>query len=347
MKKKLIYILTSNLAHAGITLKVQSQRALLDETYKTTLLYYRYSKSDTVFKKLWAYVVFHYFFLQASVSRGTFYIRYNAKFPLIYLLLIPVSLYKRIIIEHNSVYTQELPFLGRRSEAVLHKLSATLCRFIRCSHNMMTEDMRVKINQEFHFKHTQVCPNVIPKLPRKVSLAPILHKRLKSIKKTGKKWGIFVGSDAPWHGIQIIIDTFKDRNDCEILIVGNINTEKYTYPKHFHFIAKQSIATVFALYKDCDFGIGSMRWDILGYQDVSALKTQEYLAAGLPILINYNDPYETLPTSTGIIFNIRKNPSAVTEIMTATPTPKAFQNFFSEIKKTYSLVADCKISNNS
>lgn len=114
---------------------------------------------------------------------------------------------------------------------------------------------------------------------------------------TGKELNLIVlaGSEAPWHGIDILLNSLeKYKGDCivNVYLAGKVSESIQERVRH--------LSTVFCLptlYGDelnqvinrCHIGIGTLGIDTSFMKEACTLKVREYWARGLPFVIGYTD----------------------------------------------------------
>ena len=98
---------------------------------------------------------------------------------------------------------------------------------------------------------------------------------------------VFIGNYREWYGVDKIITLAKEFPDWTIHLIGEI-PQDHKYPNLIyhgqlsHIDAKKIIA-------NCDIGISSLALHRIPLSEASPLKSREYLALGLPIIISYDD----------------------------------------------------------
>lgn len=98
------------------------------------------------------------------------------------------------------------------------------------------------------------------------------------------------GTDAPWHGYEIIRDALlKTSFNCKLYIVGDIT--KDVEDERFVFTGKLTSNEIDQLVdrENIHIGIGSLALPLVGLNEACPLKVRQYLARGLPVLYNYFD----------------------------------------------------------
>lgn len=227
-----------------------------------------------------------------------------------------LSFVKRVYIEHNTLLSNELQFLGRTFE---HKLHLTLMAFLRRTHIhhiAVNHELLKHLQTDFYVKsdYSMYLQNgfLMPFLDKsKIDLAK-LHF-LANSKKPYQKLAVFCGNGYPWHGLDTILSLIKQTPNVFLIIVGPYDGATQL-PENALLAGKLSTDTLYSLYKICDFAISTFRWDMLGIHEGSPLKTREYLCFGLPILVNYYDCAEDFAVLKPFVFNYKTSKTALHDI---------------------------------
>ena len=98
------------------------------------------------------------------------------------------------------------------------------------------------------------------------------------------------GTDAPWHGYEIIRDAvLKSSSKFRLYVVGDIR--KDVDDERIIFTGKLKSNEIDQLVdrKNIHIGIGSLALHLVGLNEACPLKVRQYLARGLPVLYNYYD----------------------------------------------------------
>lgn len=98
------------------------------------------------------------------------------------------------------------------------------------------------------------------------------------------------GTDAPWHGYEIIRDSLlKSSFNCKLFIVGDIT--KDVDDERFVFTGKLKLKEIDLLIdrENIHIGVGSLALHLVGLNEACPLKVRQYLARGLPVIYNYYD----------------------------------------------------------
>ncbi len=99
-----------------------------------------------------------------------------------------------------------------------------------------------------------------------------------------------------WQGLDILLEQIENNTDLppfELHLAGKISPDSIDRCKREPRIKFHETLTseqLFELYQSMDLGIGSLAVTKKGMTQATALKVREYLAAGLPLVLNYDDP---------------------------------------------------------
>jgi hypothetical protein len=99
---------------------------------------------------------------------------------------------------------------------------------------------------------------------------------------------VFIGSDnQKWHGINKIIELSKIKKKWNFHIIGiSNNLDKLDNVKFYGMLSKEEYLKIFS---QMDVAIGTLALYRIKLYEACPLKTREYLARGLPIIIGYDD----------------------------------------------------------
>ncbi len=101
---------------------------------------------------------------------------------------------------------------------------------------------------------------------------------------------------SPWHGLDALLEQIKSSSNLppfELHLVGRLKPEmekKYHDVPEFTLHGTLEREQVLNLYRRMHLGVGSLMFSTIGLTQATPLKVREYLAAGLPIVLGYNDP---------------------------------------------------------
>ena len=313
--KSLLYILPTGKAHVGIFNKVEGQLKALSHLYNTSFIYYDYKKSDFLLIKVIKNIVFSIKSLFLVLFFSEIYYRYNPKAIFINLLLLPVSLFKSIKIEHNTFYEYELSFLGRKKELLLHMVTQYLFKYFPMQHTVVHKELiSYLVNKDIPSKNITFFQNgYLNTIFDKEKVDRCIIEYIKNLKNDQNRVAVFVGNGYDWHGLDRIVTLFKDVNCVELIVVGPY--EKNSTFSNIHFLGKVTIETLKESYKYVDFGVGPFAWDRINISEGCPLKTREYLFHGLPILVNYTDWAIEDEDLRPYVFNLKKEPKSFEKLL--------------------------------
>jgi hypothetical protein len=102
---------------------------------------------------------------------------------------------------------------------------------------------------------------------------------------------VFIGTPQhPWHGIEIILVLAeRTKEELEFHVIGEHFKDKQNLPNNLKSYGYLETEEYRDLIANCDIGIGTLALNNAGIEEASPLKVREYVAAGLPIIIGYND----------------------------------------------------------
>ncbi|RAP34057.1 hypothetical protein DID75_00335 [Candidatus Marinamargulisbacteria bacterium SCGC AG-410-N11] len=300
----LAYIFPTNLEHAGLKIKFLGQLKALSKKYYVRSHYFNYLTSDNLIKKLCLYLWFEIKSCLFIMVSSRVYIRYNPKSIFTNCFSILFSIFKPIYLEHNSILSNELPFINRTIENQIHALFYWLFKYFPFSHVSVTKEIKNHL-MSLGFKSDQIMyiqNGYLPPDKNEQFVNQSLIERVKSFQHSYQKLAIFVGNGYSWHGIQSLISITEQFPDLGFIIVGPYNINENH--KNLMYTGKQSPETISQLYKMCFIGIGSLNFKSIQLTEACPLKTREYLANGLPILVNYKDCASDIPELSPYIFHL-------------------------------------------
>lgn len=98
---------------------------------------------------------------------------------------------------------------------------------------------------------------------------------------------VFVGSPGQaWHGVDKLVSVADQFSDMDFHIVG---ASVLNAPSNFFLHGFMNWEDLSALYEKMDFGFGTLALHRINVDEISPLKTREYLAYGLPVIGAYED----------------------------------------------------------
>jgi hypothetical protein len=105
---------------------------------------------------------------------------------------------------------------------------------------------------------------------------------------------MLVGKLYNWHGLDLLLESFKNYTDSiiKITIIGNVEEgfkNKHSLNKNIVFINYLQKNELQKYISQSHIGLGSFALFRIKLNEASVLKVREYLAAGMPIFIGYKD----------------------------------------------------------
>lgn len=312
--KKLLYVYAFSLKASGVYIKLQGQIKAFEKKYNVTLISPQFNKNGSVFHKLIAFLLFQIKAFFYSLKKDILYVRYSPYIILYNIFLIPISFVKTVYIEHNSKMEQELELANKKLALKIHRMFLFMSKFGNVFHIGVTKEICISLEENISISKIKYIQNGYSELNiNKSKTDKEVLTNLKNMKEKYDKLGIFVGNNYPWHGVDKVIELFKNMKNILIVIVGDYNIQSSI--NNICFLGKLNINTLKEIYTICDFGIGSMALDIIKLKEACPLKTREYLFNGLPILVNYKDSASDIPKLNKYIFNIKENADALSGLL--------------------------------
>lgn len=98
---------------------------------------------------------------------------------------------------------------------------------------------------------------------------------------------VFVGSAGQaWHGLDQILLMAAELKECDFHIVGDLVHDAPSNVRSYGHVGWDELDKI---YRKMDFGIASLALHRIGVNEITPLKTREYLAYGLPVIGAYDD----------------------------------------------------------
>jgi glycosyltransferase involved in cell wall biosynthesis len=139
----------------------------------------------------------------------------------------------------------------------------------------------------------------------------------------------FIGTNQSWHGLDKLLELAQKLQDFEFHIIGDIN--QISHLPNVHYYGHIDNLEAKRILKNCDIGISSLALHRINLNEASPLKSREYLALSLPIVIAYEDT--DLPGSYPFVFkientenNIKDNADKIREFCVKTKGNKAIRD---------------------
>jgi len=100
---------------------------------------------------------------------------------------------------------------------------------------------------------------------------------------------IYLGSDQPSQGIEIIITLAREIPELSFDIVGPLAERLGDCPRNVTAHGYLPQTRYRPIMERADLGLGCLALHLKGLNEACPLKTREYLAAGLPVIVGYTD----------------------------------------------------------
>jgi len=115
------------------------------------------------------------------------------------------------------------------------------------------------------------------------------HPILQLPNELSKPGFFFIGQDhQPWHGVDRILKLAELLQEFDFHLVGVTNKNEST-AKNVIFYGPLSEDEYLPIAESCIVGLGTLNLEYKSMHEASSLKTREYLALGLPIIIRHTD----------------------------------------------------------
>lgn len=290
--KNILYILNEVFGDSGVHKKVRSQVNALDKLFPSCFLLSPPMIPNRVLRLFVNHIIFPLTVCSFLVKKdiGFIYYRYHIRGVILNVCLLVVAAVFRVklIVENNT-----------NNEFELKATKKGFYKFFLVKINKFQESLLYSISRcvvVFTPELATYVKNISGK-DNVLLLTNGYDTKLESIridfsKRTGDLAGIFVGKQVPWHGVQEIINLFREKKHVILYMVGDIDPSKVTCKNclcEVKFTGFLSGSDLYDLYKKCDFAIGPMRLDVKHMTQAAPLKVREYLFFGLPIIISYED----------------------------------------------------------
>lgn len=183
------------------------------------------------------------------------------------------------IMEVNSDDIVERKLSMRKTKFIYYLLSRSIA--IRLASGI------VCVSYELARKFNNISKKVIT-IPNSINLS-----RIKPVPPADNKEPVlvFIGTKGKiWHGIDKIIKMAQAFPEWNFEIIGDIKPEVSEIPNNVRLHGYQEGKEYEKILSKCDIGIGTLALHRINVYEISPLKTLEYLAYGLPVIIGYKDP---------------------------------------------------------
>lgn len=125
---------------------------------------------------------------------------------------------------------------------------------------------------------------------------------------------ILLGVNAPWHGLDRIINGLKNyKGDFKLTlyVIGDVTHIDCPYVVYLGYLNQEKINHFFAT-NNIHIAIASLALHRINISEASVLKAREYLARGIPFILGYNDTdLENNEYIKPYVFRVKSDDSAV------------------------------------
>ena len=307
-QKNLIYLFPSFLEHPGLQRKVSGQVKGLNALYNCQLYAIPSSALHSKWHRALAYFRFTIHSIIKAIQCDMTYIRLNAKYPLLLYILSKLASKKPIIIEVNSNYNVELPYLGRHFEYkcyqwIMKKLIHSKAHLAFPSQTVYDEVKQVHPHtHQVHFLQNGYIKDDAPLTDHEETKLRQLITTIQALKKPDTKLAVLVSSVPSPRAIDLI-QVLTHYPTLKLVSIGSESLN--SIHASITYIPTISPKILDHLLPYFDLGVAPQYSHETGFFGGSILKTCAYLANGLPIITDYEDSLETTELSP-YIFNFRK-----------------------------------------
>jgi hypothetical protein len=209
-----------------------------------------------------------------------------------------------IVFEHNTLETDELK---------LRSSGSFWYRYFYFNEKWFGKKVRLKsagmigVTGEIAARQMHIVNNRTPAvvISNGIDVTRVKVKKQRHV-KTRVNLLFLAGSRAPWHGVDILLNSLKKYKgviQVHCYIAGDIEEDLVSEARmmpNVTLLESQSNDSLDALIEECDVGIGSLALFRNNMREACTLKVREYWARGLPFVIGYDD--------TDLIGNLSMNP---------------------------------------
>lgn len=205
-----------------------------------------------------------------------------------------------VVYERHGLFQPALTYLSRRHPTVLEINGDDLAEWWRLDKRKFAYDVATRgfrfrsvagavfvargLKESRRFRHLRHRPALVA--PNGVSLADVLplppssaHNRL-----------VFAGHPrSPWHGLERLMRLATQRPDWTIDIVGPGPADLPAVPRNVTLHGLLQGDAYRKVVGQATVAVSSLAMSRAGLTDASPLKTREYLALGLPVIVGYQD----------------------------------------------------------
>ena len=206
-----------------------------------------------------------------------------------------VSTYRgKIIFEHNTIEKKELNI--RQSDSFYY-------RYFEWGEQIFGKKVRklaaglIGVTPEITQWQDAISNNVIPccTITNGIDVMRVKERKENPFAGDELRFVLLAGSAAPWHGIDILLDSierYKGKTKLHCCIAGNVTPEvrdRIQANKNVTLLPHQTGEQLDRLIDDCHIGIGSLGFKNSFLTQASSLKVREYWSRGLPFVLGYDD----------------------------------------------------------
>lgn len=231
------------------------------------------------------------------LAADTAYYRYSPACPLANLWIGLLASRRRMWVEYNAAYRQELAHVSP-SLVLFHRLSMAILRRSNVMHIAVTPEIARK---EALPNGCRIMPNGYSIRPSPAAASPPVDERkldgLRQARHHGWRVLVFAaGHNTPWQGVDRVLDLAHQLGDVCLALAGQLGDadklEEDWTTDGVRVVAfgELSQAGLERIYPLADAGLGPFAIDRKGLKQACPLKVRDYLCHGLPAVINYDDP---------------------------------------------------------
>jgi glycosyltransferase involved in cell wall biosynthesis len=113
---------------------------------------------------------------------------------------------------------------------------------------------------------------------------------------------VSIGNNAPWHGWDKLIRLIPEINlsrktPINFFIIGDgpgiealkVDVKKRGLENTVHFLGRQNRENYVSFISQCDLGVSTLSWEVVGVRVASPLKSREYICCGIPVVFTAYD----------------------------------------------------------
>jgi glycosyltransferase involved in cell wall biosynthesis len=194
----------------------------------------------------------------------------------------PKSINPKMVLEVNSIQQNEIESHSKFKRIIF---ALTSKRYYLSWHALVYVTPEIKKELEAGIPGLTERPSNV--ISNGINLERILELDISNSKKPNFA---FLGTPGlTWNGIDSIIELARRNQDCEFHIIGESKSSEIEYTSNIHFYGYLPPEEYMKILKQCHVALGTMEVERKGMFQGCSLKTREYLALGLPVVIRYED----------------------------------------------------------